>query len=143
MLFMQNPSKKGLEVNRSEGFTGGTMTSFGHMTASTDIGNRLCRLPLVLLLAVGLLFSLLRCATCDLDLTNTDGPVTVVSMDRSSTPDTPEHLLPCHHCLSHVTAQQLSAFAEPIDFIPAAPSYLREQFHASSSGLPLFKPPRA
>ena len=105
--------------------------------------NRLCRLPLVLLLAVSLLFSLLYCATCDLDLANADGAVTVVSMDHTSTPDTPDHVLPCHHCLSHVTAQQLSAFAEPIGLIPAAPSDLREQFHASSSGLPLFKPPRA
>lgn len=118
------------------------MTAFGDMTA-TEIGNRLCRLPLVLVLTVGLLFSLLHCATCDLDLANTDGAVTIVSMAQSSTPDTPEHLLPCHHCLSHVTAQQLSAIAEPISLIPAAPSYPREQFHASPSGLPLFKPPRA
>jgi hypothetical protein len=119
------------------------MTPFGNITASMSVGNRLCRLPLVLLLTVSLLFSLLHCATCDLDFANTDGAVTVVSLDQNSTPDTPEHLLPCHHCLSHVTAQQLSVFAEPIDLIPAAPSYLREQFHASSSGLPLFKPPRA
>jgi hypothetical protein len=119
------------------------MTQFGSIKASMDIGNRLCRLPLVLLLTISLLFSLLHCATCDLDFANIDGAITVVSMDQNSTPDTPEHLLPCHHCLSHVTAPQLSAFAEPIDLIPAAPSYLREQFRASSSGLLPFKPPRA
>jgi hypothetical protein len=118
------------------------MTQFGSMAANMDIGRRLCRLPLVMLVTVALLFSLLHCATCDLDVDNVDGAVTVVSMDRT-TPDMPEHLLPCHHCLSHVTAQQLSAFAAPADLIPAPPSYLREQFHASSSGLPLFKPPRA
>jgi hypothetical protein len=119
------------------------MTQFGSMAANMDIGHRLCRLPLVLLVTVGLLFSLLHCATCDLDVDNVDGSVTVVSMDQTSTPDMPEHLLPCHHCLSHVTAQQLSVFAAPADLIPAAPSYLREQFRTSSSGLPPFKPPRA
>lgn len=119
------------------------MTLFGGMAANMDIAHRLRRLPLVLLVAVGLLFSLLHCATCDLDFANTDGTTTIVSVDRNSTPDTPEHVLPCHHCLSHVTAQQLSAFAEPIDLVAAAPSFPREQFHASSSGLPPFKPPRA
>jgi hypothetical protein len=119
------------------------MTQFGNMAVDMDIGRRLRRLPAVLLVTVSLLFSLLHCATCDLDFANTNGAVTVASMDQTSTPDTPEHLLPCHHCLSHVTAQQLSVFAAPADLIPAAPSYLREQFHASSSGLPLFKPPRA
>jgi len=119
------------------------MTQFGSMAANIEIGSRLRRLPLVVLVTVSLLFSLLHCATCDLDFANTDSGVTVVSMDGNSTPDMPEHLLPCHHCLSHVTAQQLSVFAEPSDLIPAAPSYLRAQFHASSSGLPPFKPPRA
>lgn len=133
----------GLEINWRAEFTGGTMTQFGSVAANMDIGSRLCQLPLVLLVTISLLFSLLHCATCDLDVDKIDGAVTVMSMDRPSTPDTPEHLLPCHHCLSHVTAQQLSAFAEPAGLIPAAPSYLREQFRASSSGLPPFKPPRA
>jgi hypothetical protein len=119
------------------------MTQFGDMAANIEIGRRLCRLPLVLLVTVGLLFSLLHCASCNLGVDNVDGAVTVVSMDRSSTPDMPDHLLPCHHCLSHVTAQQLSALAAPADLIEAAPSYPREQFQASSPGLPPFKPPRA
>ena len=143
IVFSINLSKGGLEVSRREGFTGRTMTQFGRMTASMDIGSRLCRLPLVLLMTVSLLFSLLHCATCDLDFANTDGAIAVVSVDQNSTPDTAEHLLPCHHCLSHVTAQQLSVFAEPTDLIPAALSFLREQFRASSSGLLPFKPPRA
>jgi hypothetical protein len=119
------------------------MTQFGSMAVDMDIGRRLRRLPVVLLVTVSLLFSLLHCATCDLDIANTNGTATVASMDQTSTPDTPEHLLPCHHCLSHVTAQQLSVFAEPTDLIRAAPSYLREQFRVSSSGLLPFKPPRA
>lgn len=118
------------------------MTQFGGITTSLDIGSRLRRLPMVLLVTVALLFSLLHCATCELDVDRVDGAVTL-SMDRTSTPDVPEHLLLCHHCLSHVTAQQVNALATPADLIVAAPSYLREQFQASSPGLPLFKPPRA
>jgi hypothetical protein len=118
------------------------MAPIDSLATTMEIGSRLYRLPLVLLVTVSLLFSLLHCATCDLDFANVDGAA-VVSMDQNSTPDTPEHLLPCHHCLSHVTAQQLSVLAAPTDLIPAAPSYLREQFSASSSGLLPFKPPRA
>jgi hypothetical protein len=143
IVFMFDQSKKGLESSRREGFTGRTMTQFGSMAANMDIGHRLCRLPLILLVTIGLLFSLLHCATCDLNLGNTDGTVTIAGVDQKSTPDTPEHLLPCHHCLSHVTTQQLSAFAMPTGPIPAAPSNLREQFRTSSSDLPPFKPPRA
>ena len=69
------------------------MTQFGSMTATMDIGSRLCRLPLVLLVTVSLLFSLLQCATCDLDFAKTDGAITVASIDQNSTPETPEHLL--------------------------------------------------
>ena len=111
------------------------MKRFCSMATNAKIGSWPCRLPLVLLITVGLLFSLFHCATCDLDFANTNGAVTVASMDQNSTPDTPEHLPPCHHCLSHVTAQQLSVLAEPADLVPAAPSYPREQFRASSSGL--------
>ncbi|MEO6603006.1 MAG: ferrichrome ABC transporter substrate-binding protein [Polyangiaceae bacterium] len=93
---------------------------------------------------MGLLISLFHCATCGLDFANnTNGAVTVVSMDQNSVPDTPEHLPLCHHCLSHVTAQQLSVLEEPADLVSAAPSYPRDQFRASSSELLPFKPPRA
>ena len=119
------------------------MISIGALITSTNIGSRLSRLPMVVLVTVCLLFSLLHCATCDLDFANVESGATIVSMDGASPPDTPEHLMPCHHCLSHVTAQQLSTLAEPADLVPAAPSYPREQFSASSSGLLPFKPPRA
>ena len=118
------------------------MSLIDSLSAPTKIGSRLSRLPVVVLVTVCLLFSLFYCATCDLDFADVENGSTVVSMDRNSPPHTPEQLPPCHHCLSHVTAQQLGVFAEPADLIPAAPSYLREQFSASSSGLLPFKPPR-
>jgi hypothetical protein len=110
---------------------------------SKDIGSRITRLPLVLLLTLGLLFSLLHCATCDLAFAKTDGATVVMNIDHGSTSDTPEQQLPCHHCLSHVTAQQVNTFTGPVDLISMAPSYFREQFPAALAGLPLFKPPRA
>jgi hypothetical protein len=116
---------------------------FGSMALKEDLGSRLGRLPFVLLLTVGLLFSLIHCATCELAFANADGATVVMSIDQNSTPDTPGHLLPCHHCLSHVTAQLVNASTDLADLIPIAPSYLREQFRASPSGLPPFKPPRA
>jgi hypothetical protein len=119
------------------------MTQFGSMESNRGIGSRLGRLPLVLLVTVSLLFSLLHCATCELAFANADGTTVVMSIDQDSTPDMPEHLLPCHHCLSHITGQQVITFAEPVDLIPIAPAYLREQFPASPSGHLPFKPPRA
>ena len=47
------------------------MTQFD-MTANTQIGSRLGRLPFVLLLTVGLLLSLLHCTGCGLAFANTD-----------------------------------------------------------------------
>jgi hypothetical protein len=117
------------------------MTQFDSMASRDETGRRLSRLPLVLLLMVGLLFSLIHCATCELAFANADGATVVMNIDQNSTPDTPEQ--PCHHCLSHVTAQQVNTFTGPADLIPIAPSYFREHFRASPSGLPLFKPPRA
>jgi len=112
------------------------------LSAPTETGSRLSRLPVAVLVTVCLLFSLFYCATCDLDFAAADSGSTVLSLDKNSPPDAPEHLLPCHHCLSHVAAQRLSVLAEPADLNPAAPSYLREQFSPSSSGLLPFKPPR-
>lgn len=120
-----------------------SMKRFCSMATNAKIGSWPYRLPLILLVTVGLLISLFHCATCGLDFANPNGAVTVVSMDQNSAPDTPEHLPPCHHCLSHVTAQQLSVLAEPADLVSAAPSYPRDQFRASSSELLPFKPPRA
>jgi hypothetical protein len=112
--------------------------------ARSEIGNRLGRLPFVLLLTVGLLLSLIHCAG-DLGLASLHGPTVAVNLDHGSTPDTPEQQLPCHsgHCLSHVTAQQVATVATQAHLIPRAPAFGEEQSPPALAGLPLFKPPRA
>ena len=109
------------------------------VTVSTaGSGSRLGRLPLVLLLTVGLLLSLIHCAGCDLGFVAMD-------LDQGSVPDTPEQQLPCHsgHCLSHLTAQHVAAVVTPADLILRAPLFGQEQSPPELAGLPLFKPPRA
>jgi hypothetical protein len=108
-------------------------------------GSRLRRLPLVLLLTVGLMVSLIHCAGCDLGFTGTNTIAVALNLDQGSAPDTPEQQLPCHsgHCLSHVTAQHVAAVVTPADLIPRAPSFGQEQSPPAPVGLPLFKPPRA
>jgi hypothetical protein len=112
--------------------------------AKATIGSRLGRLPFVLLLTVGLLISLIHCASCDLAFTGNETS-TVAMIDHGSAPNIPEQQLPCHggHCLSHVTAQHIAAVAVPADMIPRAPSSGQQQSPAALGGLPLFKPPRA
>ncbi len=109
------------------------------------IGSRLARLPIVLLLAVGLLLSLIHCASCELNFTSAGGPAIVVSQDQGSAPDTPEQQLPCHsgHCLSHVAPQPVASIALPVNSHPPAHVLRQEQFTVALAGLPLFKPPRA
>jgi hypothetical protein len=70
------------------------MTQFGSMASNKQIGSRLTRLPLVLLLAVSLLFSLVHCATCELAFANADGAVTVMSIDRIRRPTRPSTSCP-------------------------------------------------
>ena len=113
-------------------------------TAEATIGSRLGRLPFVLLLTVGLLISLIHCASCDLAFTGTETS-TAAMIDHGSAPNVPEQQLPCHsgHCLSHVTTQHIAAVTFPADMIPRAPSFGQQQFPATLGGLPLFKPPRA
>ena len=120
-----------------------TMIQFG--AAMVSVGTRLARFPLVLLLAIGLLVSLIHCSGCDPGVASTDAAAVATNLDRSSVPDVPEQGLPCHsgHCLSHATAQQMAAVLTPADFAPRALSFGREQFPAAHAGLPLFKPPRA
>jgi len=110
-----------------------------------EFGSRLARLPFVLLLMVGLLFSLIHCAGCGPAFAGSNEPTIVMNIDDGSAPDTPEQQMPCHsgHCLSHVTAQQVAAMALPADLIPRAPSFGQAQSPPSLAGLPLFKPPRA
>jgi hypothetical protein len=110
-----------------------------------SIGSRIVRLPLVMLLTVGLLISLIHCAGCGMDFAQANGPILLSNLDYGAAPDTPEQQLPCHsgHCLSHVTAQAAVLVTTPTDLILRAPDFDREQFPASVAGLPLFKPPRA
>lgn len=115
------------------------------VAAKGDIGSRLARLPLVLLLTVGLLLSLLHCTGCGQSFAGSDSAVVAMSTDSDSAPDVPEQLLPCHagHCLAHVTAPYGIVTLTPLDHAVRLPGSGREQFPASIAGLPLFKPPRA
>jgi hypothetical protein len=127
------------------GQTGHVMTLVNDNIAA-GFGRRLDRLPFVLLLVVGLLFSMIHCASCDLAFAKTDGASWAGNLnDQGKAPNTPEQQLPCHsgHCLSHVTAQHLETVPTPADLVPCAPSFGQEQFPAALAGLPLFKPPRA
>jgi hypothetical protein len=105
----------------------------------------LTRLPLVLLLTVGLLLSLLHCTGCGLSFAESGFDVVAVNTDSGSAQDTPEQLLPCHsgHCLSHATAQQSMTTLTPADHAGRLPASGQEQSPATVAGLPLFKPPRA
>ena len=113
--------------------------------AKVSFGSRLGRLPFVLLLTVGLLFSLIHCADCDSAFTNADVSTVAMNIDHGSAPNIPEQQLPCHsgHCLSHVTAQHIAAVKLAADVALRAPSFGQQQSPAALAGLPLFKPPRA
>jgi hypothetical protein len=117
----------------------------GSIARMETVGRRIVRLPLVLLLTVGLLMSLIHCAGCGMAFAQANSTTVVSNTDNSSTPDTPEQQLPCHsgHCLSHVTTQSVAMVTTPADLALRAPDLGREQFPASVAGLPLFKPPRA
>jgi hypothetical protein len=113
--------------------------------ARPEIGNRLGRLPFVLLLMVGLLLSLIHCAGCGPAFATPNTPTVVINFDHGAAPDTPEQQLPCHsgHCLSHISAQQVATVTTPADLIPRVPAFGEEQSPPALAGLPLFKPPRA
>lgn len=113
--------------------------------SSPAIGSRLIRLPLVLLLAFGLLLSLIHCAGCELTLASVGVPMVTVSDHQGSAPDAPEQALPCHggHCLSHVAPQLPTSVALPPELLPRALVLHQEPFRTALAGLPLFKPPRA
>ncbi len=120
------------------------MTKAEHITVAL-IGNRLGRLPFVLLLTVGLLLSLVHCAGCDLPFGNAGDLTVAVNIDQRSKPNIPEQQLPCHsgHCLSHVTVQHIAAVVLPADTIPGGPSFGQQQSPPTLGELLLFKPPRA
>ena len=120
------------------------MTQVYKLAMQAEIGRRFNRLPLVLLLTVGLLLSLLHCTGCGFDFATSNATAISTNLDHGSVPGTPEQALPCHsgHCLSHVTAQQLVVVAMPGDRVVRPLAFGREQFPAALAGLPLFKPPR-
>jgi hypothetical protein len=117
----------------------------GTMARGGSIGSRINRLPLVVLLTLGLLVSLIHCAGCEMSFAVADNPTVLTDIDHGTAPDTPDQQLPCHsgHCLSHVTVQLVAAAVTPADLIPRAPGFGQEQSPATLAGLPLFKPPRA
>jgi hypothetical protein len=121
------------------------MTQYGSMTSYQHVGSRLGRLPLVVLLTIGLLVSLLHCVDGAFSFAKVDSVVMTIPTGPGSTPDVPEHLSPCHsgHCLSHVTAQPVTVAIVPADHAVRLPASGRAQFPATIAGLPLFKPPRA
>lgn len=129
----------------AKAFTGSPMTLVDHIMARSGIGSRLGRLPFVVLLTVGLLFSLIHCAGGELNIADGRTPTVAMSLDQGSGPDTPEQQLPCHggHCLSHVSAQPMATLVTPADLIPRAPGFGQQQSPPVLAGLPLFKPPRA
>jgi len=107
-------------------------------------GRRLRRLPFVLALTLGLLLSLIHCAGDGFALA-ADGPAVAMNDHGGTTPELPDQMLPAHsgHCLSHVTAQAMTAVGSPADLPRRAPGFARTEAPASLAGLPLFKPPRA
>jgi hypothetical protein len=120
------------------------MPQFSNMTKQ-EIGRRLARLPFVMLLTLGLLFSLIHCTGCGPALAKFGSVSVMSSADSGPASETPEQMLPCHsgHCLSHVTAQHATAAAISADQTVRRLVSGREQFPATLAGLPLFKPPRA
>lgn len=121
------------------------MTQLTENMRRGDLGSRIVRLPFVMLLTVGLLFSLIHCAGCEFDFADADTSTVVLNLDYGSAPSTPEQQFPCHcgHCLSHVTVQHVTPVTEPAGLITRAPSFGQQQSPATLAGLPLFKPPRA
>jgi hypothetical protein len=117
----------------------------GTKTQGASIGSRITRLPMVLLLALGLLISLIHCAGCGMSFALADNPAVLTDLDHGTAPDAPEQQLPCHsgHCLSHVTVQVVAAAMTPADLVLRAPDFGRQQSPDTFAGLPLFKPPRA
>lgn len=108
-------------------------------------GGRLSRLPLVLLLTIGMLFSLMHCAECGPAFADAGGAPAVASdIGHGAVPDHPAAPALCHsgHCLSHVTASPGLAVIDLAEAIPTTPLDGEAQVPTSFAGLGLFKPPR-
>lgn len=116
-----------------------------HEALSTRENGRRRRLSLVLMLTIGLLFSLIHCGTCDLAFAGANTTTVAESLDGAAVPDLPEQQLPAHsgHCLSHITTQTAAAVQLPVDVSHHVTPLGRARMLTSLAGLPLFKPPRA
>lgn len=115
-----------------------------HGGVSVALGARLRRLPLVMLLVMGLLLSLLHCATCGDDFA-VQPPVSIAAnIDPGAPPEVPDQQLPCHggHCLSHVVQQAVAAAGLPADVTASAMAIYAGPPLRVLAGLPPFKPPR-
>lgn len=121
------------------------MAGFERITGA-GWGGRLGRLPLVLLLTVGMLFALLHCAECAPDVATAAGGATeVAGLHHGAAPEHPASPSLCHsgHCLSHVTAENGASDTCAADPIPGPPRDGKAQVLTSFVDLSLFKPPRA
>lgn len=122
------------------------MTELGHHTATAAPGrsHRRRRLPLVVMLLLGLMVSLFHCADDGLAFASIDQAAVMMTTSEVGGA-VPDHQLPAHsgHCLSHVTEQAAAVMALPPDCMPRAPLFGGQQVPVSLAGLPLFKPPRA
>jgi hypothetical protein len=120
------------------------MAGFERITGA-GWGGRLGRLPLVVLLTVGMLLALLHCAECGPDVAIGGGATVVAGLHHNAAPEQPGSPALCHsgHCLSHVTAENGSLDACATDPIPGPPRDGEAQVLTSLAGLALFRPPRA
>jgi hypothetical protein len=107
---------------------------------------RLRRLPLVVLLTIGMFFALLHCAECGSAFAAVGNTtVAVADIHHGASPEKSPASLVCHsgHCLSHAAAASAYFVAQAVDAIPDAPHYGDAQVLTSFLGLALFKPPRS
>jgi|APThiThiocy_cv2_1041547.scaffolds.fasta_scaffold19308_3 hypothetical protein len=114
-------------------------------TAGMNWGRRLSRLPLVVLLTIGMLFSLMHCAECGPAFADSDGGRVVASdVQHGPSPDHPAAPGLCHsgHCLAHVTAAPASLAIVLAEIIPTTPLDGEAQVLTSPTSRGLFKPPR-
>jgi hypothetical protein len=101
------------------------------------------RLPIVMLMLLGMLVSLLHCAGDSAAFAHGGG--VTVSMTDTGVDSDHDNMLPAHsgHCLSHITEHTPVMMTLPADVIVCASVLARPSVPPSRAGLPLFKPPRA
>ena len=114
------------------------------LTSTAPFEDRLGRFPLVMLLVMGLLLSLLHCATCCPDIL-TQTPVSVATnFDQGTASEGPDQQLPClnGHCLSHVVQQAMIAATIPADIASRKLAPTTEVSPSGLGSIPPLEPPR-